>query len=102
LCGCKEIFYLFYFFLGGGNWLAKIGFFIPAKKERCGYEEVAKKVEARRDECRNGLLFPPERDQTNTSLGGCKNYFELFFSGVDCGHGGRISGRPCGLRAWVV
>jgi hypothetical protein len=61
-CGCKGIFYLFYFFLGGGgNWLAKIGFFIPAKKERCSCEEVAKKVEARRDECRNGLLFPPER-----------------------------------------
>ena len=31
-----------------------------------------------------------------------QNYFELFFNGVDCGHGGRISGRPCGLRAWVV
>jgi hypothetical protein len=71
----------FLFFLaGGGNWLAKVGFFIPAKKERCGCEEVAKKVEARRDECRNGLLFPPERNQTNTSLSGCKNYFELILA----------------------
>jgi len=39
----REFFIFFIFSWGGGNWLAKIGFFIPAKKEKCGYEEVAKK-----------------------------------------------------------
>jgi hypothetical protein len=46
-----DFLFLFLFFLGRGNWLAKTGFFMPANKERCGCEEVAKKVEARLNEC---------------------------------------------------
>jgi len=73
----------FLFFLGGGgNWLAKVGFFIPAKKERCGCEEVAKKVEARRDECRNGLLFPPEQFQSNMRSV-VRNTFFTFFKTLE-------------------
>jgi hypothetical protein len=38
-------------------------------------KDLPEKVEARRNECRNGLLFPPERDQSNTALGWCKSFF---------------------------
>jgi hypothetical protein len=36
------------------------------------------KVEARRSECYNGLLFPPERDQINTRILGRKSFFNYF------------------------
>jgi hypothetical protein len=47
----RRFFIFIFIFLGCGNWFAKTGFFIPADKERCGCEEVAKKVEARLNEC---------------------------------------------------
>ena len=37
------------------------------------------KVEARRSECYNGLLFPPERDQSNMGFCGRKSFFKIFF-----------------------
>jgi hypothetical protein len=38
------------------------------------------KVEARRSECYNGLLFPPERDQINIGLRRGKNFLKFFFN----------------------
>jgi hypothetical protein len=40
-----------------------------------GKTEVPIKVEARRNECCNGLLFPPERSQNNNGPREGKNYF---------------------------
>jgi hypothetical protein len=39
-----------------------------------------RKVEARRSECYNGLLFPPERVQINMGLRRCKDSFNFFFN----------------------
>jgi hypothetical protein len=41
-----------------------------------------KKVEARRNECRNGLLFPPEQFQITTATARRKAFL-LFFSGAE-------------------
>jgi hypothetical protein len=41
-----------------------------------------KKVEARRNECRNGLLFPPEQFQI-TTVPARRKAFLLFFSGAE-------------------
>jgi hypothetical protein len=38
-----------------------------------------KKVEARRNECRNGLLFPPEQFQITTATARRKAFLLFFF-----------------------
>jgi hypothetical protein len=39
-----------------------------------------RKIEARRSECYNGLLFPPERTQSNIGLRRRKDFLKIFFN----------------------
>ncbi len=65
-------------------------------------ESACKKLKPVATSVATGFCSPQNKIKLTPHSAGARIILNYFFSGVDCGPGGRISGRPCGLRAWVA